>query len=236
MVKLIIANWKLNPKTVDEAIQLAKASDFAGAVIVPPFIFLEAVSKTIKKAKLGAQDVFWEDTGAFTGEVSPSQLKNLGVKYVIIGHSERRSLGETDEMVGKKVAAAFRNGLIPILCIGETAEQRQKGETQKVVERQLKIGLSLYLKPHTLNLIIAYEPIWAIGTGNPDTPEDMIEMAALIKSKIKNQKSKIIYGGSITSGNAAEFLGHKEIEGALVGGASLKSEEFKKIIEIAKRF
>src|SRR3989344_4632314 len=200
MNKLIIANWKMNPATTKEAIRLAQESDVEGLVICPPFLFLEEVSKIIKKAKLGAQDCFWEEKGAYTGEISPKELKSLGVKYVIIGHSERRqNLGETDEIVAKKIIAAVNNNLTPILCVGETKEERASGKTEEVVKRELKIGLSLLAnQPHTLN-------------------------------------PKIIYGGSVNSKNEKSFLKHKEIDGALVGGASLKSKEIKKIVEIGKK-
>ncbi len=218
-MKLIVANWKLNPATEKEAIKLAKESDVEGLVICPPSQFLEAVGKVLKKAKLGAQDLFWEEGGAYAG-----------VEYVIIGHSDRRKLGETDEVVARKIATAVKDGLKPILCVGENRAERDAGKAKEVVERELKIGLSLLAEPYTPNpVIVAYEPIWAIGTGNPDIPENMLEMVNLIRGTA-------IYGGSITSKNAEEFLKHKEISGALVGGASLKSEEIKKIVEIAKKY
>lgn len=228
-MKLIVANWKLNPDTEKEAVNLAKESDVEGLIICPPFPFLEAVAKVIKKAKLGAQDLFWEEKGAYTGEVSGSQLKDLCVEYVIIGHSERRlKLGETDEMVAKKIKAALKDGLKPILCVGETAEERARGIAEEVVERELRIGLSL-IPEKEKEVIVAYEPIWAIGTGTPDTPGNMLEMVRLIKGAA-------IYGGSITSENAEDFLKHQEIRGALVGGASLNSKEIKNIILVSKKY
>lgn len=232
MGKIIVANWKLNPATEAEAEKLAKESDAEGLIICPPFPFLGAVAKVIKKAKLGAQDLFWEESGAYTGEVSGTQLKDFCVEYVIIGHSDRRKLGETNEMVAKKIAAALKDGLKPILCVGETRAERDSGKAKEVVEREVSIGLSLAnnLKLKTKNLIVAYEPIWAIGTGNPDTPENMLEMVRLIGG------DRMIYGGSVTSENAEEFLKHKEIYGALVGAASLDSKEIKKIVEIAKKY
>ncbi len=242
MGKLIIANWKMNPVFLSKAEELAKASDVDGLIICPPFPFLKAVAKVIKKAKLGAQDLFWEEGGAYTGEVSAQQLKDVGVEYVIIGHSERRqNLGETDEMVAKKIVAALRSNLKPILCVGETRAEHDAGKTKEVVERELRIGLSLYPKPHTLNpIIIAYEPIWAIGTGTPDTPENMLDMVEFMRRQASIRqladKCQVIYGGSVTSENVEEFLKHKEISGALVGGASLKAEEIKKIVEIAKKY
>ena len=237
-MKLIIANWKLNPTTEREAIKLAKESDIDGLVICPPFPFLEAVAKVIKKAKLGAQDLFWEEKGAYTGEVSAAQLKDLGVEYVITGHSDRRKLGETDEMIAKKIEAALKSSLTPVLCVGETQEERSGGKARETVERELKIGLSLVGNSElaTRNLIVAYEPIWAIGTGASDTPEDMLEMVELIRRQASSVKRQVIYGGSVTSENAEEFLKHKEISGALVGGASLNPKEIKKIVEIAKKY
>lgn len=239
-MKLIISNWKMNPETVEGAMRLAKDSDIAGLIICPPFPFLEAVAKTIKQAELGAQDCFWEEKGAYTGEVSPKELQDLGAKYVIIGHSERRqNLGETDKMVAKKISAALKNNLTPILCVGETRAERDANKTQEVVARELTIGLSLVAKGHNPNpIIIAYEPIWAIGSGIPDTPENMLDMAKFIKETLKTNhyelKAKIIYGGSITSANVKDFLKHKDIDGALIGGASLSKEEIKKIVEISK--
>ncbi len=244
----------MNPETPAEAIELAKQSDIEGLIIAPPFLFIEDVKENIKKAELGAQDLFWEEKGAFTGEVSAKELKALGVKYAIIGHSERRkNLGETDEIIAKKIKAAVEVGITPILCVGESADERSNGETERVIARELEIGLSLYPKPYTLNpIIIAYEPIWAIGTGSPDTPQDMINMVQYIRGVLRELPitppamqgqalragnyqllTSIIYGGSIDSANVREFLKHKEIDGVLVGGASLKPEEIKKIVAVA---
>lgn len=241
MDKIIIANWKMNPASLKDAIQLTKDSDMKGLIICPPFPYLDAVTRTIQQSDLGAQDLFWEDLGAYTGEVSAQELKDLCVKYVIIGHSERRqNLGETDEMVAKKVAAALKNDLTPILCVGETRAERDSGKTKEVVKRELEIGLSKLINFPTsqlINLVIAYEPIWAIGTGTPDTPENMLDMVKFIKEVLgvrnKMWDVKIIYGGSVMSRNANNFLKHKEIDGALVGGASLKGEEIKKIVKIS---
>ncbi|MDO8467061.1 MAG: triose-phosphate isomerase [bacterium] len=239
MSKIIIANWKLNPSSPVDAEKLAKESDLKGLVIAPPFPFLEFVAAIIKKATLGAQDLFWEDAGAYTGEVSGAQLKALEVEYVIIGHSERRkNLGETDEMVAKKVGAAVKDGLKPIICVGETREQKDKNKTAEIVEQEVRIGLSR-VSGTKEEIIVAYEPIWAIGTGTPDTPENMLKMVKLIKevaAKMDITNVRCIYGGSVNGQNAEDFLKHPEIEGALVGGASLKSEEIIKIIEIAKKY
>lgn len=235
MSKLIIANWKLNPLTLEGAKKLAHDSDIEGLVICPPFPFLESVSKALKWAKLGAQDVFWEEYGAFTGEVSAAELKDLGAEFVIIGHSERRKLGETDEMVAKKVAAALKAGLTPILCIGESKADREQGKTKEVITHELKGGLSLVSGP--ARVVIAYEPIWAIGTGTPDAPENTVDVVRFITETLSGRglDIQVLYGGSVTSENAESFLKHPEISGALVGGASLKGEEIKKIVEAANK-
>src|SRR3989344_1282743 len=241
MRKIIIANWKMNPDSTGRATKLAEESDIEGLVICPPFPFLKVAGKVIKKAELGAQDLFWEEEGPYTGEVSGAQLKDLGVEYVIIGHSERRKLGETDEMAAKKIVAAVKTGLTPILCVGESKKERASGITKEVLEKEVRIDLSLVASGYTLNpIIIAYEPIWAIGTGVPDKPENTVEMAKFIKKTLLASgytlNPIIIYGGSVNSKNAKDFLKHKEIEGALVGGASLDAEEIKKIVEISKKY
>ena len=236
MSKLLILNWKMNPSTLHEASVLAQASDHENIVVAPPFPFLESVTDTLVKAKLGAQDIFWESAGAFTGEVSGQELKNLGVSHVIIGHSERRhKLGETDDVIAKKMEAAIGTGLIPILCVGETRAEKDAGQREAVIERQLKSAFSR-LEPSTLNfeLLIAYEPVWAIGTGDPETPDHAAETIKFIRSIVKGQlsKVKVLYGGSVDSKNLQDFLKKKEIDGALVGGASLKVPEIEKMIEM----
>ncbi len=243
MNKLIIANWKENPQTLTEAVSLAKAIDDENLVIAPPYPFLETVGKVIKKASLGAQDLFWEDGGAFTGGVSGSQLKDLGVKYVIVGHSERRRLGDTDEVVAKKVAAAIRNNIIPIICIGEKREERKAGQSKSVIEKQLKAALSLVKDQKSkVAMVIAYEPVWAISTepgAEPDTPENAVSMIKFMKTLVPSSYSlvpRFIYGGSVNANNAEGFLREKEIEGALVGGASLKEQGIKEIIKIARQY
>lgn len=232
----------MNPDSPEAAKKLAKETDINGLVICPPFLFLLSVAESLKNAELGAQDVFWKDVGAYTGEVSWHQLRHLGVKYVIIGHSERRrNLGETNEMVAKKLFAALEAEFIPILCVGETKAQKDNGEKYKVLAEELNVGLSLL--PENVcppqPIIIAYEPIWAIGTGDADNPRDTIETISFMKRELLkfNYKCqfKFIYGGSVNSKNAEDFLKHKEIEGALVGGASLKPEEIKKIVKIASK-
>lgn len=234
MSKIIVANWKMNPMSSDEAVALAKASDEENLIIAPPFPFLAAVAAVLKQAKLGAQDLFWENQGAYTGEISGSQLAQIGVQYVIVGHSERRGhLGETDEMVTKKFLAALKNNLTPILCVGETKAEREAGETREILNQQLKFMARI---PKDTVCIVAYEPVWAIGTGMADKPADTIEIIAMIRKNLENIKNlRIIYGGSVTSANAESFFKHKEIEGALVGGASLKPEEIKKIVKITNQ-
>lgn len=240
MSKLVIANWKMNPASIAEAEELAKASDIEGLVICPPFPFLKAVAKVLKKAKMGAQDFILENPSTGSGQES---AEDTCVEYVIIGHSDRRKEGETDEIVAEKISAALDEGLKPILCVGESRAERDSGKTEEVVGRELKIGLSaLVASGYSLStIIVAYEPIWAIGTGNPDTPENILDMVEFIKTGIKNDELgimnvEVIYGGSVTSKNAAEFLKHKKIAGALVGGASLNGVEIKKIVEIAKKY
>ncbi len=241
-MKLIIANWKMNPETEFEAINLAKASDVSGLIIAPPFLFLEEVKHSLKNAKLAAQDLFWEKLGAYTGEVSAEELKSLGVEYVIVGHSERRALGETDEMVAKKVKAASDAGLIPVLCVGESAVERASGLTEEVVTRQLLSALELLksLISNSLPFIVAYEPLWAIGSHNPATPQDVVKVLQCIRTLLKHLTLDlspfVIYGGSVDALNAHDFLKEKEIDGLLVGGASLKPDQIIRIVEISSLF
>lgn len=242
MRKLIIANWKMNPGGIKEAVKLAGASDFKGAVIAPPYVFIPAVKAVLKKAALGAQDAFWEESGAYTGEISPGTLKKMGVGYVVIGHSERRRrLSETDEMINKKLLASLKSGLKVILCVGEDKSIRKKGfsAAKNFVRNQLKKnlrGVKSSVISHR-SLVIAYEPIWAIGTGRPARPRDAVLMHAFIKKFLASKpyvlRPRIVYGGSVNSGNIGSFLANPEVEGALVGGASLNASEFRKILKIA---
>lgn len=234
MSKLLVANWKMNPKTTAEAARLARASDAKNVVIAPPFVYLSAVKKTLRKASLGSQDVFWEVEGAYTGQVSPAMLKALGVRYVILGHSERREHAkESDEMINKKVKAALVSGLKVILCVGEKWEVRKKGlpAAKAFVRQQLTKDLR---KIPVRNVIVAYEPVWAIGTGKADDPKNAAEMAWYIKLLL-GVKTKVLYGGSLKKGNAVGFLKERDIDGALVGGASLRMREFKHIISVAEK-
>jgi triosephosphate isomerase len=243
-IPLIVGNWKMNT-TATEATGLVhemldRLDKIAGVekVLCPPFISLVAIQELLKgtSVKLGAQNMHFAVKGAFTGEVSPLMLTGI-CEFVILGHSERRQyFGETDEIINKKIVAALRNGLKPILCVGEKLEENEAGKTEEIIARQINQGLS-DVKP-TPDMVIAYEPIWAIGTGKAANGE---QAAATIKF-IRNRLSKlwdenvvrdlrILYGGSVTSSNIAEFISQPEIDGALVGGASLKAEEFSGIVE-----
>lgn len=245
MEKILIANWKMNPVKENEAIKLAKASDQKNVVICPPFVYLQSISKLLRKAKLGAQDAGWNESGPFTGGVSAPMLKNFKVEYAILGHSERRlKFGETDEMIAEKVKSALTAGLKVILCVGEPAAIRKKGTSasKKYVAAQIRNDLGfLNHKSVFLNrVLIAYEPIWAISTSRDpslkENPEMIFEMINFIRSilnfKFLIHNSRVLYGGSVTSKNIKRIIIHEEISGALVGGASLSSKEFNKIIKI----
>lgn len=243
MKKLIVANWKSNPDTLAEAIKLARASDFKNVVIAPPYPYLGQIGKLIKQASLGAQDVFQKDGGPYTGEVSLSQLKDLKVMYIIVGHSERRKhLGESDEVINQKVKLVLSRGLKVILCVGEDWPTRRKGITaaKNFVANQLKKDLfqAKNLKLKTKNLLIAYEPVWAISSvsgSRADTPQDAVEMITYVKELItKNYKlrTKVLYGGSVTPKNTKSFLSQVDIDGALVGGASLSPHSLRTIVKI----
>lgn len=248
MTKILIANWKMNPQTEKAAIVLAKACDAEGVILCPPFPFLKAVKQAIKKATLGAQDLCFENGGPFTGEVSALQLKSVGVEYVIIGHSERRAhLGETDELVARKVAAALEAGITPVVCVGETRDERDKGQTREVIDRQTRMAFSLIPagggqarggnKQETFNVILTYEPVWAISTNKgaegatPESAQDMINYMQGIVRGLPVVPA-FIYGGSVNPENLESFLQCSEVHGGLVGGASLKPAEFKKMIII----
>lgn len=242
MKKLLVANWKMNPITAEKAVSLAKAEDLSGVVIAPPFSFLEDVKRAVQNAEIGGQDVFWEGSGAYTGEVSPEMLKNMGVSYVIIGHSERRShLKETDEMINKKVIKALSTKLKVILCVGEGLNTRERGisEVEKFVKHQLAVDLKNVGEFKAGDLTVAYEPVWAIGTGKADNPQDASAIHGFIKKTLTDMgksEVEVIYGGSVNSDNIESFISSEDIDGALVGGASLKPEEFNKIYEVFKRY
>ncbi len=254
MKKLIAANWKMN-KTVSEAVSTIKELKKLVAniknvdnVVCPSFASLYAVSKELKESniKLGAQNMYFEDSGAYTGEISPPMIKDIGCKYVILGHSERRAFfGEDDFLINKKIIAALNRSLNPILCIGESLEQRVKGKTKEIIKNQLKNCLKNIKNTQILNVNIAYEPIWAISRGNPKhkaaTKEDAEEAHKFIRSIISNmfnsniaKKIRIIYGGSVKPENTKELLGMPNINGALVGNASLNAKSFADILKAAQ--
>ena len=243
---IIAGNWKMNT-TVAEALDLAKAmlprlEAIAGVerVLCPPFVSLEPLRLLLggTSVQLGAQDVFWEDKGAYTGEISPVMLAPL-CQYVIIGHSERRQyFGETNETVNRKVKAVLRHNLRPIVCVGENLAQREAGLTAGFVTEQIREGLAGV--PSIERVVIAYEPIWAIGTGRAATGPMANEVTALIRQTLGElfgaraaAETRIQYGGSVTAANIAEFIDQPDVDGALVGGASLKADEFVSIVEIA---
>jgi triosephosphate isomerase (TIM) len=240
---LIAGNWKMNT-TIGEALSLVKqmlgdllAIDSVDKVICPPFVSLSEIRDLTEgtSVRLGAQNMYFKEKGAFTGEISPLMLRNL-CKYVILGHSERRQyFGETDATVNEKVRAALNFNLLPILCIGETLEENEAGKTNSVLERQVKEGLKDITA--TKDLVLAYEPIWAIGTGKAATGVQAGKTIGFIRSTLSALWGKdlasavrILYGGSVTGANITEFMKEPEIDGGLVGGASLKAEEFIDIV------
>jgi len=240
---IMAGNWKMN-KNIIEAVDLANKLKTALAdvtdkeiVICPPFVCLQAVSDALSNSEMavGAQNIYWEDSGAFTGEISCPMIKSAGCTYVIIGHSERRQFfGETDETVNKKLKAALNHYLIPIVCVGETLEEREKNLTFKVIERQINNGLKEIAENDLQKIVIAYEPVWAIGTGKTATPDQAQEVHAFIRGllpKSAAQDIRILYGGSVKPDNTKELMSKPDIDGGLVGGASLKAEDFTKIVK-----
>lgn len=239
-------NWKMN-KTVGEALDLVRGLKAAisgvktvEVAVAPPFTALYAIRKELEGSSihLAAQNLYWEEKGAFTGEVSPLMLKEVGCDYVIIGHSERRQFfGETDETVNRRIKAALAQGLKVIFCIGETLKEREEGKTFSVIERQLEGGLKGLGDQEMRNMAIAYEPVWAIGTGKTATPEQAEEVHRFIRGKIEklysrevSEEIRVQYGGSVTPENVKGLMNQPNIDGALVGGASLKAESFSKIV------
>ena len=247
---LVAGNWKMN-KTHLDAIRFVEQlshelggyeSDRVEVVLCPAATAIRSVQTTIDDRHtefgLGAQNMHWEDDGAFTGEVSPVMLKSLRVRYVILGHSERRELfGETDENVNKKVKAAFAHDLLPIMCCGETDDEREAEETESKVEGQVREGLAGLKEPQARNVVVAYEPIWAIGTGKTATPDDAQATIGFIRGVLRDmfgdaaEDIRILYGGSVKAGNAATLFGQPDIDGGLVGGASLEAAEFAAIVK-----
>ncbi|WP_210365302.1 triose-phosphate isomerase [Bacillus sp. REN3] len=247
---IIAGNWKMH-KTLPEAKAFIEevagsvpSKDQVESVVCAPALFLGQLTELAGNSDLGigAQNMHFEESGAFTGEISPKALEDIGAKYVIIGHSERREMfNETDETVNKKTLTAFKYNLTPIVCCGETLQQRENGETNEFVGGQIKAALDGLTENQVRQTVIAYEPIWAIGTGKSSTAEDANETCAHIRKVIAEQFSqetadavRIQYGGSVKPGNIKEYLSQQDIDGALVGGASLEADSFLKLLEAGK--
>jgi triosephosphate isomerase len=247
-IPLLAANWKMNMTRREARVMvedlLARVGDLRDreAVICPPFHLLSEVGSLLAarpSIRLGGQDLYWKDSGAFTGEVSAPMLRDVGCHFVIVGHSERRALfGETDSSCAQKVIAAQNHGLVPILCIGETLEEREAGRTQERVVSQLRGALQGLALDSGERLVVAYEPIWAIGTGKTDSPEEANRTMSLLRATLAElfgeriaSQVRLLYGGSVKPENIDSFMACREIDGALVGGASLKAESFARIIQ-----
>ncbi|MCF6138667.1 triose-phosphate isomerase [Pseudalkalibacillus berkeleyi] len=245
---IIAGNWKMH-KTLEESksfvkeiSQLIPDQEKIDSVICAPALFLNALvnETTDSKLHIGAQNMHHEESGAFTGEISPLALNDMNVEYVILGHSERREMfGETNESVNKKVHAAFKYNLVPIVCVGESLEQRESEETKPHVKKQVELALSGLSEDQVREVVIAYEPIWAIGTGKSATSEDANEVCAYIRNVVEEKYSKevadnvrIQYGGSVKPETIGELMSQSDIDGALVGGASLKPQSFLQLLEV----
>jgi triosephosphate isomerase len=245
----IAGNWKMNTD-VHSSVKLAEGvvsgcKDIAGSkvdvAVCPPFVYLQQVGKALQSSHigLGSQDIYFEQKGAFTGEISAAMLKDVGCTYALCGHSERRHvIGETDELINKKVHAAILGGLLPILCVGELLDERKANKTDEVVTRQMKKGLAGLIAEKMSAVTIAYEPVWAIGTGLTATPQQAQEVHALIRKLVAQMYDRKIadairiqYGGSVKPDNAGELMSQEDVDGLLVGGASLKTEDFVAIVK-----
>ena len=252
-IPIIAGNWKMY-ETTGQAVHLVRdlwrkveGIEDVEIVVCPPFTSLRSISTMIEADRLtvflGAQNMHWEEEGAYTGEVSPSMLTDLNVRYVIIGHSERREhFGETDDMVNRKVKSALAHGLRPIMCVGETLEERDQGRTETKVGGQIRAGLAGVADDNIPKVVIAYEPIWAIGTGRSATAQDANQVIARIRGTVGAmynselaQEVRIQYGGSVKPENASLFMREPDIDGALVGGASLEAESFAQIVMSARK-
>jgi triosephosphate isomerase len=246
---LVAGNWKMHGSRADNTRlvnELLMGDDGEGAevVVCPPFVYLWEVARQLKDSSigLGAQDVCAEAQGAHTGEIGAAMLKDVGCRYVIVGHSERRHLyREDDQLVARKFVAAQHEGLVPILCVGETLEERERGATEDVVGRQLEAVLALAGVAAFGAAVVAYEPVWAIGTGKNATPGQAQDVHAFVRGRIAAKDAmlgaslRILYGGSVKAANAAEIFAQPDVDGGLIGGASLKGEEFRRICEAAGR-
>jgi triosephosphate isomerase len=247
---LMVGNWKMN-KTISESVDVAKALknelfdvEDVEILICPTFTALYAVNNEIKTSNIniGAQNIFWEEKGSFTGEISNEMIKETGCSYVLIGHSERRQyFFETDEVINKKTKAALSVDLIPIVCIGETLKERENNITFKVIEKQIKNGLEGFTDQQAALITIAYEPVWAIGTGKTALPSQAQEIHSFVRETYAKMyktaiadKIRILYGGSVNATNVSELMKKHDIDGGLVGGASLKAESFSKLVRYSK--
>jgi triosephosphate isomerase len=243
MRKIIAGNWKMNGNSMSVTALLKAVADItveANIIVFPSYVYLPLTQHLLHKSKIlwGAQNIAPEENGAFTGEIAGNMLKDFGCQYVLVGHSERRSLfAESNNIVAQKFIAAQRDGLIPMLCVGETQEQRQAGETEQVVSQQIDAVLQAVGISAFENAVIAYEPVWAIGTGLTATPEQAQEVHQQIREQIAQKDAKIasqlsiLYGGSVKPDNATELFAQPDIDGGLVGGASLDAKSFKQICE-----
>lgn len=245
--KIIVANWKMNPVSFAEADNIIrtvkkgiKKADNIHVIVCPPFVYIPTINADFS-FRIGVQNVFWEDSGAYTGEISAKMAKGMGVSYAIVGHSERRfHLGETDKIVNLKINSVLKSGLRPILCVGESQKERNEDRAGDIIAVEIEKGLEGVPGGYLVNdLVIAYEPIWAIGTGNTPTSDDIMSMALLIRKVITRLYDRkiadnlpIIYGGSVNSGNALDFVDKAGMDGLLVGGASLDASEFVRIVNL----
>jgi triosephosphate isomerase len=246
---IVAGNWKMhgsrveNARLIEELLAQAPAAPAADCVVCPPFVYLQECARLLRDSlfSLGGQDVCADGQGAFTGEVSAAMLKDVGCEYVIVGHSERRLLyRESDQLVARKFAAAHAKGLVPILCVGEQLADREAGRTSEIVARQLDVVLELCGAGILERGAVAYEPVWAIGTGRNATPEQAQEVHAFIRARIAARDARIagatriLYGGSVKAGNATELFDMPDVDGGLIGGASLKADEFLTILAAAR--
>jgi triosephosphate isomerase (TIM) len=246
---IVAGNWKMhgsraeNARLIEELLGQAPAAPAASCVVCPPFVYLQEIARLLRGSlfSLGGQDVCADSQGAFTGEVSAAMLRDVGCEYVIVGHSERRLLyRESDQLVARKFQAAQGRGLTPILCVGEQLADREAGRTREVVARQLDVVLELCGAGALEQGVVAYEPVWAIGTGRNATPEQAQDVHAFIRARIAGRDARIaaatriLYGGSVKAGNAAELFAMPDVDGGLIGGASLKADEFLTILAAAR--
>jgi len=244
---VVAGNWKMHGSRAENAQLVRELTESDGGglidvIVCPPFVYLWEVSRLLRESSMavGAQDVCAEAPGAFTGEVAAAMLRDVGCRYALVGHSERRALfGEDDQLVARKFVAAGREGLVPVLCVGETLAERERGVTDEVVARQIDAVLAVTGPAGFAEALVAYEPVWAIGTGKNATPGQAQEVHAFIRGRLAERDAtiaaslRILYGGSVKAANARELFSQPDVDGGLVGGASLKADEFRKICEAA---